>query len=106
MTDHNTKCSYQDGPCIDMQNNAHGSQSGKSTGIVALDNRVVMTDPNMRMFHMGFALKGSPDKRVGKAGVLLNFCPWCGADLGEWLAAYQKDIEAHKAALEEAREQA
>lgn len=99
MAAHNTKCSYEVGPCIGMQNHSHGSDSGKRAGIFALDNRVVLTDPKMRMFHMGFTFKGSPDKRVGKAGVMLNFCPWCGADLGVWLAAFRADIDAHKAAL-------
>lgn len=103
MAEHNTKCSYEVGPCIGMQNHSRGSNSTKRAGIFALDNRVVLTDPKFRMFHMGFALRGSPDKRVGKAGVILNFCPWCGADLGEWLAAYEKDIAAHKASLREAK---
>lgn len=97
--DPNLKCSYEDGPCIAMQNHAHGSDSGKRSGIVALDNRVVLHDPKFRFFHMGFALRGSPDPRVARRGVMLNFCPWCGADLEEWLAAYQADIAAHKAAL-------
>lgn len=103
MSEPNLKCSYETGPCVHMEANSHGPDSRKRAGIFALSNRVVMSDPKVRMFHMGFALKGSPDPKVGNAGVVLNFCPWCGADLGEWLAAYRKDIDAHKAALAEER---
>jgi hypothetical protein len=96
----NLKCSYEAGACIGMDNHSHGPESSKRAGIFALSNRVVMSDPKFRMFHMGFVLKGSPDFRVGKPGVMLNFCPWCGADLMAWLEAYTADIAAHKATLE------
>lgn len=100
MDEPNLKCSYEVGPCIGMDNHSHGPESFKRSGIFALSNRCVVTDPKIRMFHMGFAFKGSPDKRVPKAGVMLNFCPWCGADLMIWLDAYRADIAAHKAGLE------
>ncbi len=99
MNEPNLKCSYAAGPCVGMDNHSHDSWSTKRAGIFALDNRVVLSDPSMRTFHAGFTLKGSPDARVPKAGVMLNFCPWCGADLMEWLAAYRTAIDAHKLAL-------
>jgi hypothetical protein len=104
MSDSNTKCSYDVGPCIGMESHSRGPDSTKRAGIFALSNRVVMSDPFGRRFHMGFALRGSPDERVGKAGVLLNYCPWCGADLMAWLDAYQADIKAHKGTLEDDRD--
>jgi hypothetical protein len=100
MSEPNLKCSYDAGECIGMSNHAHDPGSSKRAGIFALSNRVVLTDPKMRLFHMGFVLRGSPDERVGKPGVMLNFCPWCGSDLMVWLAAFQADMAAHKSALE------
>ena len=98
LAEPNLKCSYPI-PCIGMDNHSRGPESGKHAGIFALSSRCVVSDPKVRMFHMGFVLKGSPDERVGKAGVMLNFCPWCGSDLMQWLEAYQSDIAAHKSTL-------
>lgn len=97
MSEPNLKCSYPT-PCIGMDNHALPNDSRKG-GIHALDNRVVLTDPSQRMFHMGFALRPSPHPNAGKAGVMLNFCPWCGGDLMAWLEAFRADIAAHKASL-------
>lgn len=97
--DNNLKCSYENGPCINMANNSHDPESTKRSGIFALSNRIVMHDPNLKFFHMGFALKGSPDPRVPKAGVMLNFCPWCGEDLMKWLESYRSDIKNYKQSL-------
>jgi len=94
-------CVYPN-PCVGMQ---HHTVS-RGSGIHQLDNRIVLSDPKWRPFHMGFALKPSPHPGAGKGGVFLNFCPWCGADLMAWLDAYQADIAAHKAMLEAGHEAA
>jgi hypothetical protein len=94
-------CVYPE-PCVGME---HHTVS-RGSGIHQLDNRIVLSDPKWRPFHMGFALKPSPHPEVGKRGVLLNFCPWCGSDLRAWLAAYQADIDAHKAMLKAEHESA
>ena len=91
----NLKCSYLAGPCVAMSNHSRSSQDGYlKTGIYALDNRVVLSNPS-RFFHMGFAFKGSPDKRA-KAGVILNHCPWCGEDLQAWMYACRADMALDK----------
>jgi hypothetical protein len=87
------KCEYPT-PCsmIDGHTLPNGTRKG---GIVALDNRVWLGDPS-RYFHMGFALKPSPHPEVGKQGVMFNFCPFCGANLNDWLRSYEADMAAFK----------
>ncbi len=102
MTDTpNLKCSYSNGPCVGMTNHSYGSHTypSRKGGIYALNNRTILNDPKLKMFHMGFVLRPSPHPDAGKAGVLLNFCPWCGADLREWYEEYQDDIESYKKTL-------
>lgn len=50
-----------------------------------------MNGSRLRMHGCGFALS------LGAR--LPSVCPWCGADLMEWLAAYRTTIDAHKLAL-------
>jgi hypothetical protein len=91
--DINLKCKYPN-PCKMIEDHVLPVDSRKG-GIVALDNRVLLSKPD-RYFHMGFALKPSPHPEAGKRGVLFNFCPFCGSNLNDWLDEYRKDIEKFK----------
>ena len=90
------RCSYEHGPCQSMADHSRPSTEGKRAGIVAQDNRCLVTDPELRLFHAGCALFGSPDQRVRKSGVMLNFCPWCGADLMQWHEDFRKALDARR----------
>ena len=85
------KCAYETGPCSAMQRHATSAHEAKRTGIVALDNRLNIKAPGFRMMHAGFALMGAPG--LGRRPLMLNFCPWCGADLMAWHDAYRKHFD-------------
>jgi hypothetical protein len=90
-TAENDKCTYEAGPCPAMKRHADlSSESNRRSGIFALDNRLDLKASEFRMYHGGFALKGSPSV-PGNQLVMLNFCPWCGADVMAWHNAYRAD---------------
>lgn len=85
------KCSYENGPCELMQKFARGSDDNtpRAKGIFAFDNLVNMKDPQSKRHHAGFFFRDP--ETTGKQGVMLNFCPWCGANLEAWTESALKE---------------
>lgn len=98
----NTKCDYKTGPCEGMRKLSGFDNGGRGTGIVALSN-VINIRALGKTYHKGFCLRSEATKAEGhKGGVMLNYCPWCGADLQEWYRQFAEDFNAEAKAFDEA----
>ena len=87
----NLTCSYENGPCKLMAKFSHGGAADRGKGIFSMSNVVNMRTMTTKFYHKGFFFRS---EYTEKAGVMLNFCPWCGADLGTWMNAFAKAWEA------------
>ena len=85
------KCCYETGPCKLMAEFSHGGAADRGKGIFAMSNIVNMRTMTTKFYHKGFFFRS---EYTEKAGVMLNFCPWCGADLEKWLMAFAAEWEA------------
>lgn len=92
------KCSYKDGPCRLMAEFSHPGNSPQGKGIFAMSNVVNMNNLG-KVYHKGFFFRSDCTE---KNGVMLNFCPWCGADLGKWLSEFYDEFDADDAAWKKA----
>ena len=98
----NDTCDYKSGPCKGMKELCSYDNGGRGKGIIAADN--IMNIRVMgKMFHKGFFLRSEGTKEAGhKNGVMLNFCPWCGADLQEWHHQFREEFEAEATKFDKA----
>lgn len=97
------KCNYKDGPCESMAKFAHGGAADRGKGIFAMSNIMNMRTMQGKMYHKGFFFRSDYTE---KAGVMLNYCPWCGADLMEWLKAFAAEFNADTEAWDKKHPQA
>lgn len=96
-----SRCNYDTGPCNAMSRHSRSAHAAPRSGIVALNNYMNVTSlvGDVRFHHKGFALKGAGVHGEGrKRGVMLNFCPWCGAELvgvdgRSWHEKYLADLK-------------
>lgn len=97
----NEKCDYKTGACEGLKQMLSYDNGGRGKGIIALSNIVNMRNPG-KMYHKGFFLRSDATKtKDGKnPGVMLDFCPWCGADLREWLRQAQAEFKADAEAFD------
>lgn len=88
---HPEKCSYEDGPCEAMARYAHPGAADRGKGIFAMSNIMNVRTLSAKMYHKGFFFRSDYTE---KNGIMLYYCPWCGADLGKWYEAFAKDFNA------------
>lgn len=95
------KCDYKTGACKGMRDLSSYDNGGRGKGIIAASN-IVNVRVMGKMFHKGFFLRSEGTKDAGhKNGVMLNFCPWCGADLQEWHRQFREEFEAEAKKFDE-----